>query len=154
MTVKSKLADWQLFYFKLFKEALDELEQIVTELALQQPATYKSHPKTKLLASVYKCITQLVPADPNHPDFRLGKTLGAEYTNWRRVKKGMPDRYRLFFRFASSPVQLIIYVWFNDEDALRKTGSKTDVYEAFKRMLMRGEVPASINALLVESQKP
>jgi toxin YhaV len=100
MTVKSKPASWQLFYFKLFKEALDELEQAVTQLAQQQPTTYKSHPKTRLLASVYKCITQLVPAYPDHPDFRLGKTLGSEYTNWRRVKKGMPDRYRLFFRFA------------------------------------------------------
>jgi toxin YhaV len=84
---------------------------------------------------------------------RLGKTLGKEYSNWRRVKKGMPDRDRLFFRFASSPVQLIVYVWFNDEDTLRKAGSKTDVYEAFKRMLMRGEVPSSINVLLAESQK-
>ena len=153
MPAKSKPADWQHFYFKLFKEALDELEQTVTHLALQHPDTYKSHPKTRLLASVYKCITQLVPADPNHPDFRLGKTLGAEYANWRRVKKGMPDRYRLFFRFATSPVQLIVYVWFNDEDTLRKAGAKTDVYETFKRMLIRGEVPTSINALLDESKR-
>lgn len=153
MTSKATPAAWQLFYFKLFKEALDELEQTVTQLAQQQPTTYKSHPKTRLLASVYKCITQLVPANPNHPDFRLGKTLGSEYANWRRVKKGMPDRYRLFFRFASSPIQLIVYVWFNDEDTLRKAGSKTDVYEVFKRMLMRGEVPSSINALLAESKK-
>ena len=153
MPSKASTATWQLFYFKLFKAALDELEQAVTKLAQQHPTEYKSHPKTRLLASVYKCITQLVPANPDHADFRLGKTLGKEYANWRRVKKGMPDRYRLFFRFASSPVQLIVYVWFNDEDTLRKAGSKTDVYEAFKRMLMRGEVPSSINVLLAESQK-
>jgi toxin YhaV len=145
---------WKLFYFKLFKAALDVLEQVVTKLAEQNPTEYKSHPKTRLLASVYKCITQLVPANPDHLDFRLGKTLGKEYANWRRVKKGTPDRYRMFFRFASSPVQLIVYVWFNDEDTLRKAGSKTDVYEAFKRMLMRGEVPSSINVLLAESQQP
>jgi toxin YhaV len=141
-------ATWQLFYFKLFKAALDELEQAVINLAEQNPNEYKSHPKTRLLASVYKCITQLVPANPDHPDFRLGKTLGKEYAYWRRVKKGMPDRYRLFFRFASSPVQLIVYVWFNDEDTLCKAGSKTDVYEVFQRMLMRGEVPSSIHALI------
>jgi toxin YhaV len=150
---KAPRATWQLFYFKLFKAALDELEQTVANLAQRHPTEYKLHPKTRLLASVYKCITQLVPANPDNPDFRLGKTLGKEYSNWRRVKKGMPDRYRLFFRFASSPVQLIVYVWFNDEDTLRKAGSKTDVYEAFKRMLMRGEVPSSINVLLAESQK-
>jgi toxin YhaV len=142
---------WQLFYFKLFKTALDELEQAVTKLAKQNPTQYKSHPKTRLLASVYKAITQTVPADPDHSDFRLGKTLGAEHTNWRRVKRGMPDRYRLFFRFASKPVKLIVYVWFNDEDTLRKAGSKTDVYEVFKRMLSRGQVPSGINELLTQS---
>ena len=146
-------AAWQLFYFKLFKAALDELEQAVTKLAAQYPDEYKAHPKTRLLASIYKCITQIVPADPDSPDFRLGKTLGKGYANWRRVKKGMPDRYRLFFRFASNPVRLIVYVWFNDEDTLRKAGSRTDVYEAFKRMLRRGTVPASIQDLLAESEK-
>ena len=50
----------------------------------------------------------------------------------------MPDGYRLFFRFASNPVKVIVYVWFNDEDTLRKSGAKTDVYETFKRMLARG----------------
>lgn len=148
MAKKTTPDSWQLFYFKLFKAALDELETSVTKLALQSPAGYKAHPKTRLLASVYKAITQLVPANPDHADFRLGKTLGGEYTNWRRVKQGMPDRYRLFFRFASSPVRLIVYVWFNDEDTLRKAGSKTDVYEVFKRMLARGDVPSSIADLL------
>lgn len=60
----------------------------------------------------------------------------------------MPARYRLFFRFASAPVQLIVYVWFIDEDTLRKAGSRTDVYEAFSCMLMRGEVPTSIHSHL------
>ena len=83
-----------------------------------------------MLASVYRALTQLVPANPDAPDFRLGKTLGPDNTHWRRVKKGTPDRYRLFFRFASNPVKVkvIVYVWFNDEDTLRKAGSKTDVY--------------------------
>jgi toxin YhaV len=142
---------WQLFYFKPFKVALDDLEQAVTKLAKQNPAGYKSHPKTRLLASIYKAITRTVPADPDHSDFRLGKALGAEHTNWRRVKKGMPERYRLFFRFASKPIKLIVYVWFNDEDTLRKAGSKTDVYEVFRRMLSRGQVPSGIKELLAES---
>jgi toxin YhaV len=142
---------WQLFYFKTFKAALDELERDVTKLARQDSANYKSHPKTRLLASIYKSITQSVPANPDHADFRLGKSLGAEYSNWRRVKKGLPDRYRLFFRFASKPIKVIVYVWFNDEDTLRKAGAKTDVYTVFQRMLMRGEVPASIEGLLSDS---
>ena len=139
---------WRIYYFRVFKAALDELEATVAELARKDPAGYKRHPKPQLLASVYRAVTDLVPANPDAPDFRLGKTLGAENTNWRRVKAGMPDRYRLFFRFASNPVKIIVYVWFNDEDTLRKAGSKTDVYETFKRMLARGVVPGDIGALL------
>jgi toxin YhaV len=142
---------WQLFYFRVFKAALDELEDAVRKLSQRDPDGYKSHPKTRLLASIYKAITQVIPENPDHPDFRLGKALGAEYTNWRRVKKGMPDRYRLFFRFASRPIKLIVYVWFNDEDTLRKAGSKTDVYEVFKRMLSRGQVPTTLAELLKQS---
>ncbi len=142
---------WRLYYFRVFKAALDELEVTVTELARKDPEGYRTHPKTKLLASVYRAVTKVVPADPDATEFRLGKTLGSGNTNWRRVKAGMPDRYRLFFRFATSPVRIIVYVWFNDESTLRKAGSKTDVYESFRRMLVRGVVPTSINVLLADA---
>ena len=139
---------WRLYYFRIFQAALDELEATVTQLAREKPNTYKTHPKTKLLASVYKAITDTVPSNPAAPEFRLGKTLGAQNTHWRRVKKGLPERYRLFFRFASSPTKVIVYVWFNDEDSLRKAGAKTDVYETFQSMLARGVVPGGIGELL------
>ena len=139
---------WRLYYFRIFQAALDELEATVTQLAREKPNTYKTHPKTKLLASVYKAITDTVPSNPDAPEFRLGKTLGPHNTHWRRVKKGLPERYRLFFRFASSPTKVIVYVWFNDEDSLRKAGAKTDVYETFKSMLARGVVPGGVGELL------
>ena len=144
---------WQIYYFRTFAAALDELEADVAALAASDPRGYKAHPRARLLASVYKAVTERVPAGPDHPEFRLGKTLGSDSGNWRRVKKGLPERYRLFFRFASRPVKLIVYVWFNDEDTLRKAGSNTDVYETFRRMLARGEVPDSIDHLLRESRK-
>lgn len=142
---------WRLYYYRTFKVALDELEAAVAKLARRDPLGYKSHPRTKLLASVHRAVTTLVPANPDAPAFRLGKWLGSEHTHWRRVKNSMPDRYRLLFRFASKPAKVIVYVWFNDEDTLRKAGSKTDVYEAFKRMLSRGIVPNDIEALLREA---
>ena len=145
---------WQIFKLRAFQVALGELEGFVAQLAQREPGTYKTHPKTKLLASIFKAMSQTVPANPAAPEFRLGKTLGtAASTNahWRRVKKGLPSRYRLFFRYASSPVKLIVYVWFNDEDTLRKAGSKTDVYETFGRMLAKGIVPQSIEELLNHS---
>ncbi len=61
------------------------------------------------------------------------------------------DKVIVANHFASNPVKMIVYAWFNDEDTLRKAGSKTDVYEAFKRMLARGVVPASIHALLTNA---
>jgi len=54
---------------------------------------------------------------------------------------------------SSNPIKVIVYVCLNDEDTLRKTGAKTDVYHAFTRMLARGVVPASIQDLLEESSK-
>ena len=140
---------WSLYYYRVFKAALDELEGAVTKLANVDPEGYKAHPKAKLLALVYRAVIQLVPANPDAPGFRPGKTLGPAFASWRRVKKGMPDRYRLFFRFASRPAKVIVYVWFNDENTLRKAGSKTDVYEVFKRMLSRGQVPRDIDDLLI-----
>ena len=143
-----KANGWSLYYFRTFKLALDDLESAVSRLAAEDPQGYRSHPKTRLLAAIHRAVMQLVPANPDAPEFRLGKTLGPENTHWRRVKKGLPERYRLFFRFASNPVRVIVYVWFNDEDTLRKAGSKTDVYEAFKRMLARGVVPTDLATLI------
>lgn len=142
---------WRLYRHRLFAERINKLEQAVAALSASDPAGYKQHPKTKLLASVFKAINETVPANPADPVFRLGHTLGEGYAHWRRVKKGMPQRYRLFFRFVSSPLPLIVFVWLNDEDTLRKEGARTDVYLRFRAMLERGEVPATIEDLIRES---
>jgi len=145
---------WNLFQFQPFAMRLRELTQDVSRLALADPTGYKQHPKTKLLASVYRSMTVTVPTNPADPVFRLGHTLGRSHGNWRRVTKGLPQRYRLFFMFASNPLPVVIYAWLNDEDTLRKEGSRTDVYEVFKRMLERGDVPSTINELIHGSIEP
>jgi len=139
---------WNLFQFKPFAQRLRSLTQDVAKMAQADPSGYKQHPKAKLLASVYRSISEVVPANPTDPVFRLGHTLGKSHGNWRRVKKDLPQRYRLFFMFACNPLQVIIYAWLNDEATLRKEGSCTDVYEVFKRMLERGEVPSTIDELI------
>lgn len=143
---------WRIYYFRLFQMRLNDLEKEVKKLQEKSPNTYQRHPTTKLLASVNRVITQQVPADPNHADFWLGKTLGDQYTAFRRVKKGMPDRYRLFFRFASETIS-IIYIWLNDENTLRKEGSKTDVYVVFKKLLEGGTVPIDMGKMLKQSSE-
>lgn len=142
---------WHLFYFRLFKERLAQLEREVTTLAAKDPEGFVHHPKAKLLKAVLNNVREEVPRQPDHPAYRLGKTLGGEYTDWRRVKKhGLPPRYRLFFKFTSQEKK-IVYTWLNDEKTLRKDGAPTDVYEVFKGMLRRGEVPKTIEDLLKNS---
>jgi toxin YhaV len=53
--------------------------------------------------------------------------------------------------FASNPLAVVIYAWLNDEDTLRKEGSRTDMYDVFKRMLERGDVPSTIIELIQAS---
>jgi toxin YhaV len=76
-----------------------------------------------------------------------GKINDSVCAHWRRVERGLPPRYRLFFRFSSQPVRIILYAWLNDEATLRKAGAKTDLYAVFQRMLRRGEVPSDIEEL-------
>jgi toxin YhaV len=143
---------WNLFYFRLFKQILDQLEAEVTVLAQKDPEGFIHHKKAKLLKAVVDNVKIEVPRQPDHPDFWLGGTLGKNYKDWRRVKRRLPPRYRLFFKFASSDKR-IIYVWLNDESTLRKEGAKTDVYAVFKKMLHGGKVPNSFADLLKNSKE-
>jgi toxin YhaV len=143
---------WRLYAFELFAHQLSRLKEKVKRLRAKDLEGYKSHPTTILLALVYRAMAVTVPENPEHPDFRLGHTLGKTYAHWRRVKKGLPARYRLFFRFGSQPIRIIVYAWLNVEFTLRKTGAKTDVYAAFRRMLSRGEVPTSLEELIRHSR--
>lgn len=145
--------DWNIYYFRLFAEILTDLENEVRELSIKHPDSFNEHPKTKLLASVFKSIFERVPANPNDPSFRLGHTLGASYASFRRVKKGLPNRYRLFFRFRTE-TNIIVYIWLNDDVTLRKAGGKTDVYNVFKKMLNSNVIPCSIDELLNQSHEP
>jgi toxin YhaV len=83
----------------------------------------------------------------------MGKTLGGKYTHWRRAKRLLPNRYRLFFR-VHSPDQVIIIAWLNDGTTLRKKGDKKDVYEVFKHMLKVGDIANDIQELKKQAQKP
>ncbi len=103
---------------------------------------YELHPEVKLLAAVHRLITSLIPADPNARDFRLEDDL----SKFRRVKKhGLPERFRLFYTF-SSVQRVIIPLYLNDSETLRKRGAASDPYEIFKRLVRRGEVGSDFEA--------
>jgi toxin YhaV len=143
---------WNLLYFKVFDKQIDELTNEVTHLREIDPENYKNHPKTKLLAKVVHNIQNRVLVNPLDPQFNLGKTLGKTFTYYKRIKEGLPDRYRAFFRFQSSG-KIVVMVWMNNEFSLLKAGSKTDVYNVFLKMLVRGEVPSNWKGL-IEDSKP
>jgi toxin YhaV len=144
---------WRLFYFPLFKERLDQLDEAVTKLAETDPNGFIHHPCAKLLKKVIDAVEDQVPTDPSDGKFQLGNTLGRSNRHWRRVKDRLPPRYRLFFQFSSVDHK-IVYAWLNDANTLRKQDAKTDVYVVFKKMLERGKVPTDYRMLLDQSQSP
>src|ERR1700692_2237246 len=141
---------WRLFQYPLIENQLNKLAEAVEQLSITQPDTYRGHPKTKLLATIYRFITEIIPRDPNAPEFRQGDTLGPDNRHWFRAK--FHQRYRLFFRFFTKD-KVIVYVWVNDEFTLRKAGSKTDAYAVFKSMLNAGDPPRTLEALLKHAKE-
>jgi toxin YhaV len=141
---------WRLFQYPLFESQLKKLTDAVERLSIRHPDTYKEHPKAKLLATIYRTITESIPRDPNAPEFRQGDTLGPDNRHWFRAK--FHQRYRLFFRFSTKD-RVIVYVWINDEFTLRKAGSKTDAYAVFQSMLNAGNPPRTLEALLKHAKE-
>jgi toxin YhaV len=122
----------------------------VEKLAATDPNGYVSHPATKMLGTINHYIRDVIPRDPNGPEFRQGNTLGPDNRHWFRAK--FHGRYRLFYRFSTEQ-KVIVYAWVNDEGRLRKSGSKTDPYVVFKAMLESGEPPNSFAELLLGSKE-
>ena len=141
---------WRLFQYPLFENQLNTLTETVEQLSITQPDTYRDHPKTKLLATIHRYITESIPRNPNSSEFRQGDALGPDNRHWFRAK--FHQRYRLFFRFSTKE-KVIVYVWVNDEFTLRKAGSKTDAYAVFKSMLNAGNLPHTFEALLKHSKE-
>ncbi|RPA50624.1 hypothetical protein EGC79_11065 [Shewanella vesiculosa] len=140
---------YELHALDIFTAELTRITELAEALAIKDPDEFFHHPTYKLFEAIQTNIFTNVPAEPNHPDFRLGKTLGKKYTSWRRIKKkSLPTRYRLFFQFKTDAPKAIIYAWINDETTQRKAGSKTDVYYVFEKMLEGNRVPNSWGELI------
>lgn len=141
---------WILLFHQCVADQLQRLNAAAERARRHDPQEYDSNSNVKLLAALSKLIFEAVPSDPNREEYRQGNTMGAEFRHWRRAKIGR--RFRLFFRFDSK-ARIIIFVWVNDENTLRASGSKSDPYAVFQRMVERGNPPDDWTALL-ESSKP
>ncbi|MEX3776197.1 type II toxin-antitoxin system YhaV family toxin [Pseudomonas sp. MYb118] len=143
--------DWALYGHPLFLNRLETLVEEVESLADEHPDRFHQHPHYKLLEKVDFSILVRVPANPAASEYLQGNTLGKDCRHWRRVKSGLPNRYRLFFQFVGDAPKRIVYAWLNDVTTLRKDGARTDVYAVFKSLLKSGQMPSTFADLIKAS---
>lgn len=136
---------WTLILHDSFRTDYERMRDEVEQMKAADPKGYTSHGKAKLFKRITEIISTEIPADPNAAIYHLGNTMGSQHRHWRRAK--FLGRFRLFFRFDSK-TKIIIYVWVNDENTLRKAGSKTDPYAVFKGRLTKGDPPTTWDELM------
>src|SRR3989338_2932189 len=125
------------FYLKcheLFAQRIAELKEHVKKLHDTLPKEeFIQHETVKLAARIRKATLETIPEDPNRAEYLLS----GELKKYRRYKQGL-QRYRIIFCFSNRP-SIIIYLYVNDRDHLRKQGDKNDPYEEFKKMVRSGK---------------
>jgi toxin YhaV len=141
---------WTFLFHQCLIDQLDRLTAAADRAKASNPKTAHENANVKLHAALAKLILETVPSDPARDEFRQGNTVGPEFCHWRRAKIGR--RFRLFFRYDSRS-KVIVYAWVNDENTLRSSGSKSDPYAVFLKMLERGNPPDTCDLLLHQSQK-
>ena len=139
---------WTLLFHECLEEQLQKLEAAATRARTQDPKGFASNANVKLFNALSHLILETVPDDPGREEYRQGNTTGAAFRHWRRARIGC--RFRLFFRFDST-ARIIIYAWVNDEHTLRASGSRSDPYAVFQKMLSRGRPPEDWDTLVKEA---
>jgi toxin YhaV len=129
---------------------LEELSFIEKDVRLGKLASVticqKQNPAELRLTAGARLMLQEIPANPGHECWQQGNTLGPDFRMWKRAKFGQ-NRFRLFFRYDSS-AKVIIFVWVNNENTLRKEGDKNDPYAIFEKSLQKGDPPSDLKELL------
>ena len=130
--MKSK---YLLRFHKFYCDRVSSLKEHVRDLKQRLPQEeFRSHPDVKFAKRLRDASLEIIPEDPNLPEYRLK----ADLKKYRRHKKGL-QRYRLFFCFSSTP-PIIVYLYLNDKSTLRKEGAKTDPYAVFSKLAKRKKV--------------
>ena len=141
---------WTLLFHDCLNEQLRKLHDAVQRAQRSDPAGFASNANVKLFYTLSRLMLEVIPQDPSREEYRHGSTLGPRYRHWRRARIGR--RFRLFFRYDTR-AKVIVYVWVNDQSTLRSSGSRTDPYTIFARMLARGNPPDDWASLMTASRQ-
>ncbi len=141
---------WPLLFHDCVTEQLQKLHATARRAQENDPKGFESNANVKLFRALSQLMLEVVPGDPARDEYRQGNTLGSAHRHWRRAKIGR--RFRLFFRYDSK-AKVIVYAWVNDEQTLRSSGSKSDPYVVFEKMLGRGNPPDDWHALIQASKQ-
>lgn len=140
---------WSLFAHPLFAGQVEELVAKVDALTAKDPKHYAQKNSTKRLAAIIKLAFEVIPEDPERPEYRQGCTLGDGRKYWFRAK--FSQQYRLFFRFHAAQ-RIIVYAWVNDEACKRAYDSSNDAFRTFGKRLHGGNPPEDWDALLTQAR--
>ena len=141
---------WTLLFHDCVIEPLQKLQAAARRAQENDPKGFESNANVKLFRALSQLMLEVMPGDPARDEYRQGNTLGSAHRHWRRAKIGR--RFRLFFRYDSK-AKAIVYAWGNDEQTLRSSGSKSDPYVVFEKMLGRGNPPDDWHALIQASKQ-
>jgi toxin YhaV len=129
---------WKIYFHPLFFQQWEDLLNRVKTLKQKlAPEDFIGHSDAKLLKAIDQGIKETIPQDPLASYLAL---TGALRKFSRLKKKGLPNRYRLFFRVFSEQ-QSIIILWLGFP---RKEGDKRDCYVVFEKLVKKGEFPKSM----------
>jgi toxin YhaV len=140
---------WILLFHECIVGQLQRLHAAAARAERSDPLGFGRNANVKLFRALSRLILETVPADPARDEYRLGNTLGPAHRHWRRAKVGR--RFRLFFRYDSR-ARTIVYAWVNDQQTLRRAGSRFDPYTVFGKMLDGGNPPDDWAALVAASR--
>ncbi len=129
------MSDYLLRYHDFYAERVAKLKERVKILKEKLPqGEFLHHDTVKLAFRIRQADQEIIPMDPDRPEYHLTSDL----RKYRRYKRGL-QRYRLMFCFSNTP-KVIVYLYINDEEHLRKGGDKNDPYSEFKKLVSRGRV--------------
>ena len=141
---------WTLLFHDCLIDQLRNLHRAVERTQRRDAARSTSNANVRLFHALSRLMLEVIPQDPSPAEYRQGNTLGPQHRRWRRARVGR--RFRLFFRFDTR-VKVIVYAWVYDQSTLRSTGSRTDPYTVFAKMLAQGNPPGDWAALMTASKQ-